>query len=315
MRISFGRTGNERKALVAAISEALGAEAKYLGAPTFSYEVGGCSIDKDGTLTGRADKKLIAALEAQGFTGAEAGAEGPRYTEEEFGLGRKRTDHPGEDGMQASDAPEQDGDDGGAEDGRITIELPLEGYTPEVLDNLTKMVTAKEALLKLALGADDLPIQVAVETIGFPWFTVSEPGEALYYAQFVSALCRAAKEKKRVMAKEREVGNPKYAMRCWLLSLGLIGDEYKAARKLLLSRLSGNGSFKGGSRPTYTAQCFTYPNGIEGEAMDCEGEEFTSLAKAKAHVDAFAAGCEGIKFAGAHVEDGSGRHVYELLCG
>jgi hypothetical protein len=176
------------------------------------------------------------------------------------------------------------------------------------------MVSAKESLLKLAHRAVDLPIRVSEETIGFPWFTVSDSGEALYYAQFVSALCKAAKEKKRVIAKEREASNSKYAMRCWLLSLGLIGEEYKKARKLMLSRLSGNSSFKGGSRPVYTAQCFIYPNGIEGEAMDCESEEFTSLAKAKAHIDSFAAKCEGVRFAGAHVEDGSGKYVYELLC-
>jgi hypothetical protein len=37
-------------------------------------------------------------------------------------------------------------------------------------------------------------------------------------------------------------------MRCFLLSLGFIGDEYKAARKILLSRLEGNSSWKGGKK-------------------------------------------------------------------
>jgi hypothetical protein len=215
VEIGYARTGKERKALVAAISEALGAKAKYLGAPSFAYEVGGYTVGKDGTLRGRTNKKLVTALAAQGFTGSAG-------------------------------APKPDGGEGKAQGDLVTIELPLEGYTPEALDNLAKMVAAKGALLKAALGTDDLPIQVTEDTIGFPWFVLGEPGEALYCAQFASALCKAAKAKKRVTAKERTTDNPRYAMRCWLLALGLIGDEYKAARKLLLSGLPGNSAFKNG---------------------------------------------------------------------
>jgi hypothetical protein len=278
MRISYNVTGKARKALVVKVAEALGAEMRYKGAPTFAYEAGGYSVDKDGTLTGADDKGLVATLAAQGFT---------------------------------ADAEDYDGEISGAS---LTLEYPLEGFNPDTLDNLAKMVAAKEALIKAALGADDLPIKVGKETVSFPWFTLADAGDAAYYVQFVYALCRTAKKKKRVTAKIKDADNPKYAMRCWLLSLGLIGDEFKAARKLLLKNLDGNSSFKGGSRPAYTAACFTYPNGVEGEAMDCDTEDFTSLAKAKAHVDAFAEECEGIRFAGAHVEDGNGKYVYELLC-
>jgi len=38
--------------------------------------------------------------------------------------------------------------------------------------------------------------------------------------------------------------NEKYIFRVWLLRLGFIGDEYKAARKLLLDRLDGNAAFR-----------------------------------------------------------------------
>jgi hypothetical protein len=57
-----------------------------------------------------------------------------------------------------------------------------------------------------------------------------------------------AKTQKRVTAKEQPVENVKYAFRCFLLRLGLIGAEFASARKILLANLSGNGSFKGGSR-------------------------------------------------------------------
>ena len=234
--------------------------------------------------------------------------------EEELGLGRERREnYQGENGMQASDVPESA--DAGAPE-HLTVEYPLAGLSSETLDNLTKMVTAKEALIKAALGVEELPIQITEETVNFPWFTLDDPSHAAYYVQFVWALCKTAKEKKRVTAKKRGLtGNPKYAFRCWLLSLGLIGDECKNARKLLLARLDGNSAYLSGSRPAYTAHCYTYPNGSEEDAMDATSEEFTSLAKAKARVDAFAADTPGIYFAGAHVEDEKGGYVYELLCG
>ena len=64
-------------------------------------------------------------------------------------------------------------------------------------------------------------------------------------AEQISLLCKTAIEKKRVTAKEKDApDNPKYAMRCFLLTLGFIGDEHKTARKILLSRLEGNSSWK-----------------------------------------------------------------------
>jgi hypothetical protein len=92
----------------------------------------------------------------------------------------------------------------------------------------------------------------------------------------------------------------------------MIGDEYKNARSLLLRNLSGNSAFSKGKQPVYTAHCYTYPNGSEEDAMDCETADFPSLAKAKAHCDEFLQDCESLKFAGTHVEDEDGKYVYEI---
>jgi hypothetical protein len=40
MRINYNVKGNERKELVEAVSKVLICKAKYLGAPSFSYEMG-----------------------------------------------------------------------------------------------------------------------------------------------------------------------------------------------------------------------------------------------------------------------------------
>jgi len=131
---------------------------------------------------------------------------------------------------------------------RLVIEMPLEGFTPEKLDNLAKLVDAKAPLLKAALGVDDLPIQQTADTLKFPWFGDGlDPDTVRAYAALIGKICAVAKEKQRVTAREKDPVNKKYAMRCWLLSLGFIGDEYKISRKILLSKLDGNSSFKSGT--------------------------------------------------------------------
>ncbi|MBT9172014.1 MAG: hypothetical protein DDT21_00390 [Syntrophomonadaceae bacterium] len=64
------------------------------------------------------------------------------------------------------------------------------------------------------------------------------------YSVFAEQPCSAAKAQKHVTAVERAVDNEKYAFRCFLLKLGFIGDEYKAALKALLSRLEGDGTWR-----------------------------------------------------------------------
>lgn len=170
--------------------------------------------------------------------------EGGMTEEEELGLGRQRRESfQGENGMRSDDVPDTESD-------TLTVGFPLKGFNPEILDNLTKMVNAKAPLLKAALGTDDLPIKQTADTLQFPWFRGTINAEhAEAYSTLISLLCKTAIQKKRVMAKEKEtVDNPKYAMRCFLLSLGFIGDEYKAARKILLSRLEGNSSWKNGKK-------------------------------------------------------------------
>jgi len=341
VKITYNVKGQERKKLVEAISRELKLPAKYLGMPTMSYEVGRLQVDKNGTLTGPDYRDLVADLQGlHGFIPAsveyddpddsaawhdtcdreERDEDGnwdgnetpyyrePRYTEEEFGLGVRRTDPPGEDGMRESDVPEQ------VEIDHIVIEMPLTGFTPEKLENLNKLVIAKAPLLKAALGVDDLPIQQTADTLRFPWFSGELDGDTVKaYTILIEKICTAAKEKKRITAKERKVANLKYSMRCWLIALGFIGDEYKASRKVLLSKLEGNGTYSGKCTPL-TAHCYSYPNGIEGEAMECDTRGFTTLKKAKAHVDAFARDTDSLHFAGAHVEDVNGEWVYELNC-
>ena len=119
----------------------------------------------------------------------------------------------------------------------FVIEMPLDGFTPEKLDILTKMVSAKENLIKAALSTEKLPIQVKDGIIKFPWFMLEDSSHAAYYVQFIWALCNTAKVRKRVnVSKNKSSPNSKQTMRRWLTSLGMFGKEYKNARKLLLKK-------------------------------------------------------------------------------
>ncbi len=48
----------------------------------------------------------------------------------------------------------------------------------------------------------------------------------------------------RIQAKAVGAENEKYAMRIWLLRLGMNGPEYKEERRILMRNLSGNSAFR-----------------------------------------------------------------------
>jgi len=156
--------------------------------------------------------------------------------------------------IEITDAQEIVPDVADGADGKLAIEMSLEGFTPVALDNLTTLIDSKAGLIKKAIGADALPVvQTADGKLRFEWFPYTEDSyEVGAYAMLIAQLCAVAKEQKRVTAKEKPVENEKFAFRVFLIRLGFIGDEYKAARKILLRNLSGNSSWKNGAPPKIT---------------------------------------------------------------
>jgi len=160
------------------------------------------------------------------------------------------------------------------EDGlHLTIEVPLVGFTATALDNLDKLVEGKATLIMKSVGAEALPIERTGNTLRFPWFPViSSYLEVDAYSRLIYALCEMAKKQKRVTMKERAVSgedSEKFAFRTFLLRLGFIGAEYASARKVLLSKLSGSGSFKNGDHKDRFAHkgSETAHNGGESKAV------------------------------------------------
>ena len=66
MALHYHVTGEQRKALVTAVSAFVDAPAVYQNVPTFAYAIGEYRIDKECTLTGLANDALMTALQAKG---------------------------------------------------------------------------------------------------------------------------------------------------------------------------------------------------------------------------------------------------------
>ena len=93
-------------------------------------------------------------------------------------------------------------------------------------------------------------------TVEFRLFQFDEPngdrkgglhaGQLKSYIQLCLALSQQAKEARSCSPRQPQVENPKYAMRCWLLRLGFIGQEFATARDVLTRNLSGDAAFRHG---------------------------------------------------------------------
>ena len=151
MKINY--TAHERKALVKAVGEFTGAEVRYLGAPTFGYQVDYFTVDREGFLIfdDMADSEeiegLIEFLDEKGFT-----AEPPEG---------------GEPQGDAVTIPE----------GEVNV------------SNLRAILKAKGSLIQKALGTATAEISETEEGVSFPWFPAGEEIPNAY-RRFISALCK-----------------------------------------------------------------------------------------------------------------------------
>ncbi len=234
MQIKYNVTGNRRKALVAVMRDTLQDTTRYLGAPSFAFQVAAYTIDKNGTVTcpeGTDETQiemLVRELAHDGFIGERVG-EVTKLAEPKA----DESDHLKEATPRTADP------------NRLAVELPKDGMTPTAMENLRRLTASKETLLKKVLGTDSLPIKEHSDRIEFGWFRLTDDqAEIAAYYQLVQGLCELARTQKRVSATEQEVENEKYAFRCFLLRLGFIGSQYKEARKILLKHLSGNAAFR-----------------------------------------------------------------------
>lgn len=93
-------------------------------------------------------------------------------------------------------------------------------------------------------------------TVEFRLFNFAEPadgkqngihaGELKAWIQLCLAMSQMAKMVRTASPKQPQIENDKFAMRTWMNRLGLIGEEFKTARTLLMRNLDGDAAWRYG---------------------------------------------------------------------
>jgi hypothetical protein len=240
-------TTTDRKALVTRLGELTEVKPHYNGMPSCSYTIGDYEVLKDGTITvedEKADMEILSKLANDELI------EAPVTAEEE------QTAFPV----------------------KMNISLPIEGHTGSSIRNLINELYSRAGLINKAIGsnfsvpqsltdelgqdentetvekalaciealADEIDgIEFSDDKITFTGFReANNQEEVKAFTDLASLMTKAAKDQKRIMAKEVDETNEKYITRIWLLRLGMKGDGYRTTRKILLENLSGHVAFR-----------------------------------------------------------------------
>lgn len=236
----------DRKELVKVLSEFLGVKSKYLGAPSFAYEI---KTESESYIIDR----LGAITNSHGST-VELNEILNLATHEE-------SEEKSIDSFQ--------------------IEFPFGDHTGKTLLNIVNMLYSKQNLIVQAFNeaevfmdktfAEDLnnkPVnsiedfKKAIAEIGpdrckglsfnfekgtlvFKLVQKNPSPETIdAFMKLAGQINEYAKKLKHTSYKLAQEDNPKYALRTWLIRLGMGGNEYKSVRKTLLSNLEGSGAFR-----------------------------------------------------------------------
>ena len=229
MKIHYSITKKQRKKMVEVIGTSLGTTASYCGVPSFSYKVGAFEITRDGSIcfgdeVDEAEvERVRTALRGAGFAAEEDESEMTMAESEE-------------------DAATDDED-------RLIVSIPRTFLTETGRKNLDALLASKGKLIQKAFNIEKAAYTLTEEMIKFAWFHGKIAEDTVRaYTDFISKLCEMAQKQKRAVAKEKPTENEKYAFRCFLLRLGMIGDDYKTSRRILLQNLTGSSAFKCGHR-------------------------------------------------------------------
>lgn len=247
----------DRKALAKAIAEELGTTARYLGLPSYGYQIGDFTVDHDGNIIGEDFGALQDFLRRNGYISDEPAAEqeAPADSEAEpitsmdisipahdatvtqlknliFMLHSRQTLINRMTDSDCLNIPD------------ILIER-LQESTPETLEDFTSLLDDSRAVAELT-GFDFRDSKVSMT---FP-FDETQPTKWTAYANLLNRIYDAAMKATRVFPErvESDDQNEKYLAHVWLQRLGYHGADFKAERKILLGHLKGYCAFGSGDK-------------------------------------------------------------------
>jgi len=255
----------DKKEMLQRLAEHYGEKPMYMGAPSFAYQVHAgdevYTIDRDGKIKNSEGQEVELEDLLKGESVAAAVGNAPEILEETQ--------------PQASISEAEPPVD------RMEVVLPLGDHTVHTLRNLVNMIASKQDLIQQAfnlkkvivheeftkainenaiamfqdfesiaheVGTEKCPgitFDFDIKTITFKFYEGDlDPDKLKAYTDFVTLINTNAQNLKRASWKPAATDNPKYSFRTWLLRLGMIGPEYKTARKVLLANLEGNAAFR-----------------------------------------------------------------------
>ena len=270
MVITFDLQGRDRKQLVKAIADITGARPVYKFMPTCAFEIDFFTVTKEGTLefSDRSDTEIVEqvldGLAERGFavissyydngesameTDEDLPTETPTQpdtaavTETEEVSEETKTTAQNETLPEASPNAENNGID------RFSISMQRDFFDEALFAKLDRLIESKSDLFKMAFKTDDLSYEKSDDRVTFAWFPwTGDSDEGVAYSTFIDMLTKHLKEQKRVNASKTQTDNPKFAMRVFLIRLGMIGETYKTCRKILLRNLEGSSAFRKGAK-------------------------------------------------------------------
>ena len=249
----------DRKEMVKRIGEHFGVKPLYLNVPTFAYEIRTAdetyTVDRLGNITNAQGKKLTLEeiLNPPAVSAAETVVE-------------ERAELTAEANLKNDEC--------------FQVTLPMTDHTEGTLQNLINMISSKQHLVTLAFeGSKEFVSETLAEKIegqnikdleglkqalenlqdelpGLEFdfenqritFTLEKENvteeEKAAFKELLILIDQYAKTLKRASYKQAQDDNPKYALRTWLIRIGMNGPDYKEIRKTLLKNLEGSGAFR-----------------------------------------------------------------------
>jgi len=220
----------DRKEKVKILGEHLGVKPKYLGIPSFAYEVGHLTITRNGTIINKAGdemelEEILNPLEETSeaeFDSIEIAFPMEGHNERTIRNLLNMIYSKQSLIKKVFNCSEN----------IVEKELIDEGSTLKSLDELLEVVTNENCK----------GIDFDKEKLTFNFIK----GNIETSSEFLSLLIKKAKELKHTTSRQVETDNDKYSFRTWLIRLGMVGPNYKEHRKFLLSKLEGSSAFRNG---------------------------------------------------------------------
>ena len=290
--ITIATQCDDRKAMVRRLSERLQTPAVYLYTPTYAFQIGEITVNRDASVSGEREALLPAAacLLENGYI-TELPAELTAADSE----------------ATAEEAPaEAEPADTAAEDITVTtLRIYEPDWTVQSMTNLMHMLYARQDLINRMLQMNCLRIdEVFIQALASEMLTSVGDFEALlhraildehvtgvniehdavlvelpwekdsirwvFYSQIISACIKAAKTAKRVLPRRLDSEADKYHANAWLARLGFGGPEHKELRSTLMSHLSGYAAFKTADRMQAHKDKLAEQRRIRRESMEEE---------------------------------------------